>query len=236
MHRQDKTETKTESFENKDEVSLTTSDSDSNRASRSYKTQRQIDNFDWTALGIIILISAFFAITARFHAQPATSFVPIVVLSATGCGLFVTAMRKLRTSKGIGLREAALGGFFMALIQFATAITYPGIFDSIKSSQLTGNDFLITWSLIAGFSIILSLAGATIGHLSFAPQRPSRVRTSPRKSEGSASANSPSVAIHENNLEETHDQEITAEDSPKTVSSSSSQRTMINSFLTLLLL
>src|SRR5215469_16221600 len=236
MHRPDKPETTTGSLESKDEVSLATSDSVSGTTSSSFKAPSHIDNFDWLALSIVILISAFFAITARFHAQPATSFVPIVVLSATGCGLFITAMRKLRTSKGIGLREAALGGFFMALIQFAVAITYPGVFDSIRSSPVTGNDFLITWSLIAGFSIILSLAGATIGHLSFAPQRPSRVRTSPRKSEGSASANSPSVAIHENNLEETHDQEITAEDSPKTVSSSSSQRTMINSFLTLLLL
>src|SRR5204863_6830128 len=115
------------------------------------KPPSQENNFDWKALGIVILIAAFFSITARLHAQPATSFVPTVVLSATGCGLLVTAIRKLRTSRGVGLREAALGGFFMVLLQFTVAITYPGVFDSISIGQITGNDFLITWILIAGF-------------------------------------------------------------------------------------
>ena len=105
-----------------------------------------------------------------------------LVLSATGCGLLVTAIRKLRTSQGIGLREAALGGFFMALLQFMVALTYPGVFDSISTSQVTGKDFLITWILITGFSIIFSLAGAALGHLSFAPIRPLPARSSSRDS------------------------------------------------------
>ncbi len=236
MQGPDKTETNTESFENKDEDSRTIQDIDSSSISRSSKTQSQIEYFDWTAIAIIILISAFFAITARFHAQPATSFVPVVVLSATGCGLFVTAMRKLRTSKGIGLREAALGGFFMALIQFAVAITYPGIFESIRSSPITGKDFLITWILIAGFSIILSLAGAAIGHLSFAPLRPLQVGSTPGNRSGMVSANTPSVSSDANDPVETNDQEITPAGPPEEVSSTYSQRSMINYFLIILLL
>jgi hypothetical protein len=236
MHRQDKPETTTESLESKDEVSPATSDSVSGTTSSSFKAPSHIDNFDWLALGIVILISAFFAITARFHAQPATSFVPIIVLSATGCGLFVTAVRKLRTSKGIGLREAALGGFFMALIQFAVAITYPGVFDSIRSSPVTGNDFLITWLLIASFSIILSLSGAAVGHLSFAPQRPTHIKSSSRKSAETARANTPSEPIEENNLEETNDQESSAEELTGRAATTQSQRSIFNYVLIILLI
>ena len=111
MNSPDNPETTTEAFEGMDEASLITPHINSSTTSRSSKPQSQESNFDWTALGIVILIAAFFAITARLHAQPATSFVPTVVLSATGCGLLVTSLRKLRTSKGVGLREAALGGF-----------------------------------------------------------------------------------------------------------------------------
>src|SRR5260370_4723032 len=78
--------------------------------------------FDWLALGVVILIAAFFAFTARLNAQPATSFVPVAVLSATGCGLLVTALRKLRTPQGVGLFAAALGGFFVAFFQFLVAL------------------------------------------------------------------------------------------------------------------
>jgi hypothetical protein len=206
----DKPETTTESFEGMDESLLTTPHIDSRTTSRPSKPQSQESNFDWTALGIVILIAAFFAITARLHAQPATSFVPTVVLSATGCGLLVTAIRKLRTSKGVGLREAALGGFFMALLQFIVAITYPGVFDSISTGQIEGNDFLITWILIAGFSIIFSLVGATLGHLSFAPLRPLPARSSSRDN-------------------------IEADEAEKP-SSNQSQRSIISYFLTILLL
>jgi len=172
MNSPDKPEITTESFEEIDEVSRPTPNIDSRTTSRTFKRQNRGSNFDWTALGIVILIAAFFAFTARLHAQPATSFVPTAVLSATGCGLLVTAIRKLRTPQGIGLREAAMGGFFMALLQFMVAITYPGVFDTLSISQITGNDFLITWLLIIGFSIIFSSAGAALGHLSFAPLRP----------------------------------------------------------------
>ena len=236
MHRPEKPETTTGSIENRDKVLPTTSDIDSGKRSSSFKTRRQINNFDWLTISIIILISAFFAITARFHAQPATSFVPIVVLSATGCGLFVTAMRKLRTARGIGLREAALGGFFMALIQFAVAITYPGIFDSIRSSQVIGNDFLFTWILIASFSIILSLAGAAVGHLSFAPQRPSQIESLPRKSSGTAKTNTSSEPIDENQLEETKDREKAVGGSTERASTSNSPRSIINYILIILLI
>lgn len=174
MESPDTPETTFTSFEDKDKTLSTATHLVTRTTSKTY---RQDSNFDWTVVGIVIVIAAFFAITARFHAQPATSFVPTVVISATGCGLLVTALRKLRTSQGIGLREAALGGFFMALLQFAVAFTYPGVIDSIRSSQLTGNDFLITWILILCFSIIFSLAGATLGHLSFAPLRPVQAKS-----------------------------------------------------------
>ncbi len=141
-------------------------------------TSRQVSDFDWAALGVMILISTFFAITARLHAQPATSFVPVVVLSATGCGLLVTALRKLHTSKGAGLLVAALGGLFMALLQFIVAITYPGVFDSLSLGQILRDDFLITWGLVALFSIAFSIAGAALGHLVFAPLRPLPIRSS----------------------------------------------------------
>jgi hypothetical protein len=140
---------------------------------------RQARGFNWAALGVVLLIAAFFALTARLNAQPATSFVPIAVLSATGCGLLVTAIRKLQTSRGAGLFEAALGGFFIALFQFTVAITYPGVFDTLSQGQIVGHDFLITWGLVAGFSILFSIAGAALGHLAFAPPRPLPASSSP---------------------------------------------------------
>src|SRR5215469_16431706 len=71
--------------------------------------------FDWPLMAVIVLVAVFFAITARLHAQPATSLLPIAVLSATGCGLLVTASRKLRARPGLGALEAGLGGFFVAI-------------------------------------------------------------------------------------------------------------------------
>jgi len=235
MDSPDKPETTTESFEDTDEVSRTTPHLYTRTTSRPAKPQSQVRNFDWTALGIIILIAAFFAITARLHAQPATSFVPTVVLSATGCGLLVTAIRKLRTSKGAGLREAALGGFFMALLQFTVAITYPGVFDSISIGQIVGNDFLITWILIAGFAIIFSLAGATLGHLSFAPLRPLPTRSS-RDSIEEEIANTASRHADEQSTAGTSGRDIPMEDFTEKPSSHQSQRSIISYFLTILLL
>ena len=210
MNSPDQPETTTESFEGVHDVPLPKSHIDSRTRAISSASQIQESNFDWIALGIVVLIAAFFAITARFHAQPATSFVPVAVLSATGCGLLVTAIRKLHTSKGVGLLEAALGGFFMALLQFTVALTYPGVFDSISFGQTLRHDFLITWTLIAVFSIIFSLAGATLGHLSFAPLRPL-----PASSSSTAS-------IEEKDTE--------------TPSSKQSQRSIISYCLTILLL
>ncbi len=210
MNSPDQPETTTESFEGVHDVPLPKSHIDSRTRAISSASQSQESNFDWIALGIVVLIAAFFAITARFHAQPATSFVPVAVLSATGCGLLVTAIRKLHTSKGVGLLEAALGGFFMALLQFTVALIYPGVFDSISFSQTLRDDFLISWTLIAVFSIIFSLAGATLGHLSFAPLRPL-----PASSSSTAS-------IEEKDTE--------------TPSSKQSQRSIISYCLTILLL
>jgi len=210
MNSPDQPETTTESFEGVHDVPLPKSHIDSRTRAISSASQIQESNFDWIALGIVVLIAAFFAITARFHAQPATSFVPVAVLSATGCGLLVTAIRKLHTSKGVGLLEAALGGFFMALLQLTVALTYPGVFDSISFGQTLRHDFLITWTLIAVFSIIFSLAGATLGHLSFAPLRPL-----PASSSSTAS-------IEEKDTE--------------TPSSKQSQRSIISYCLTILLL
>src|SRR5437764_9622646 len=65
---------------------------------------------DWLALGVVIIIAASFALGARLNPQPSTSLAPAAVLSATGCGLLVTAIRKLRTIARPGLFEAALAG------------------------------------------------------------------------------------------------------------------------------
>jgi hypothetical protein len=146
MNSPDQSKSSTTSTDRVDEAPLAKSDTDSvTKGASSSAAYRQVSGFDWTAPGVVILISAFFAITARLYAQPATSFVPVVVLSATGCGLLVTAIRKLRTSKGAGLLEATLSGFFMALFQFIVAITYPGVFDSLSLGQILRDDFLITW-------------------------------------------------------------------------------------------
>jgi hypothetical protein len=235
MNSPDKPETTSESFEDKDEVSRPSAHVDSRITSRPSKPLSQRSNFDWTALGIVMLIAAFFAITARIHAQPATSFVPIVVLSATGCGLLVTALRKLRTSQGIGLREAALGGFFMALLQFMAALTYPGVLDSISTSQIIGIDFLITWLLITGFSTIFSLAGAALGHLSFAPLRPLPTNSA-KDSIDEESVGTPLRHEEEQSIDGTDDHDSTIEDITEKPPSYQSQRSMISYFLAILLL
>ncbi len=172
MQQPDQSESTTESNEKVDEASLDKPQAvPTIKAASLSATPRQLSSFDWNALAVVILIAAFFALAARLNAQPATSFVPVAVLSATGCGLLATAIRKLRTPKGAGLLVAALGGFFMAIFQFTVAITYPGVFDTISQGQTLGEGFLITWGLITGFSILFSIAGASLGHLAFAPLR-----------------------------------------------------------------
>lgn len=143
------------------------------------------ERFDWLALGVVILIAGLFALVARLNPQPSTSIAPIAVLSATGCGLLVTAIRKIHTSKHPGLFEAALGGLFLALFQFLVAISYPNVIYSISITADQEVGFLTTWVLIAAFSLLFSVIGATLGHLAFAPMRPlppSKRRTQPSPS------------------------------------------------------
>jgi hypothetical protein len=128
--------------------------------------------FDWPALFVALGIAAFFAAIARLNSQPAPSFVPVAVLSATGCGLLVTALHKVRRRAGIGLREAGLAAFGMTLFQFAITFTYPDLVPIMQANPALGRAFLLTWGLIAVFAIVLSLLGALVGHLVFAPLRP----------------------------------------------------------------
>lgn len=141
--------------------------------------------FDWLAVGILLFIAAFFAVTARFNNQPAPSFVPAAALSATGCGLLVTALRKLRPLKGPGVFEALLGGFLVAFFQFAIALTYPNVFATLTSDSTSGRAFLLTWGLIGLFTMLLSLAGAALGYLAFAPLRPLPERAARKRIEES---------------------------------------------------
>src|SRR2546423_11536431 len=132
----------------------------------------RVREVDWFAIGVVLLIAGLFALVARLNSQPATSLAPAAVLSATGCGLLVTALRKLHTSSRPGLFEAALGGLFLALFQFMAAITYPNVVYALSLAYDERLGFLTTWALIGVFSIIFSMVGATLGHLAFAPLRP----------------------------------------------------------------
>src|SRR6266487_868216 len=150
-----------------------------------------VERFDWLALGVVILIAGLFALVARLNPQPSTSIAPIAVLSATGCGLLVTAIRKIHTSKHPGLFEAALGGLFLALFQFLVAISYPNVIYSISITADHKVGFLTTWVLIAAFSLLFSVIGATLGHLAFAPMRP----LPPTKRRTQPSPSSPTMVI-----------------------------------------
>ena len=132
--------------------------------------------FDWFALGVVIIVAAVFALAARLNAQPATSLTPVAVLSATGCGLLVTGLRKIRTARSPGLLEAGLGGLTLAVFQFLAALSYPGIIATLATTPDERTGFLATWLLIALLSVVFSLAGAALGHLAFAPPRPARAR------------------------------------------------------------
>ncbi len=136
------------------------------------ETQPADTGFDWLAMGVIILLAAVFAIAARFNTQPASSLTPAAVLSATGCGLLVTALRKIRTVQKPGLLEAALGGLSLTVAQFLAAISYPNVIHTLSTIQGVALGFFTTWGLVAAFSIIFSLAGTLLGHLAFAPLRP----------------------------------------------------------------
>ncbi len=132
----------------------------------------RLGRFDWFAVGVVIILAAIFATATRLNVQPSASLVPASVLSATGCGLLITALRKLHTSKGAGLPEAAVGGLFLALFQFIAAISYPGVVQTMGNVDFGATGFFSTWSLVVLFTIIFSMAGAAFGHLAFAPLRP----------------------------------------------------------------
>jgi hypothetical protein len=86
---------------------------------------------------------------------------------------------------------------------------------------------VITWILIAGFSIIFSLAGAALGHLSFAPLRPLPVRSSSRDN---------IVEEDEHDTDGVSSDYLPIEDLTEKPSSHTSQRSIINYILTILLL
>ena len=222
MNSPDQAKSTTESSDSVDEVQLSESQTVSiTKADPLSPPSRQVSGFDWAALGISILIAAFFALTARLNAQPATSFVPVAVLSATGCGLLVTGLRKLRTSKGAGLFEAGLGGFFIALVQFTVAITYPGVFDTLSLGQTLQNDFLVTWGLVAGFSVLFSIVGAALGHLAFAPIRSLPAKSLPTpESEGEEDIEASDTSLEEH-LDEQSDME---EESTSTLAGSEDEQ------------
>ena len=90
-------------------------------------TPQQVRRFDWPAVGMVVILGAIFAALGHLSAQPYTSLVPAAVLSATGCGLLITGTRKLRTFKGVGIGEAALSGLLLALLQFGSALSFPGV-------------------------------------------------------------------------------------------------------------
>src|SRR5712692_5295713 len=132
--------------------------------------------FDVLAIEIVAVIAVLFAIVGRLNPQPSNSLTPVAVLSATGCGLLITAMRKLRTTERPGLLEAGVGGFVLAAVQFIAALTYPSVLSTLSTDEGQQLGFLTTWGLVAVFSIIFSVAGAALGHLAFAPLRPLPVK------------------------------------------------------------
>src|SRR5258708_462357 len=95
----------------------------------------ETSGFDVMALDVVILLAAFFAITTRLNAQPSNSLTPAAVLSATGCGLLITALRKRHTFQRPGLLEAGLGGLILALFLLLTAIKYSNVLISTGPAE-----------------------------------------------------------------------------------------------------
>lgn len=196
--RQDQLET----TEQSSDLLLTEKDQQSIALNVSPTQKSEQTGFDWLAMGIVIVVAGLFALTARFNSQPASSFLPEAVLSATGCGLLVTALRKLRTKRGAGLLEAALGGFFMALFQFAVSLTYPDIVNFLQENSLAAHGYYTAWGLVGAFATVFSLIGAAIGHLAFAPLRPlTKVRNTHLENDG-IEAEDDELAEYENDQEE----------------------------------
>ncbi len=149
--------------------------------------------FDGFALGIVLLLAGLFALLGRLNPHPATSLVAVAVLSATGCGLLTTALRKLRTFSRPGLLEAASGGLFLALFQFAVAISYPNVIYALSVAADQRAGFLYTWLLIGIFSVLFSIAGAALGHLAFAPLRPLPAKKLPARPSASGEQEAPAL-------------------------------------------
>jgi hypothetical protein len=149
-------------------------------------TNQRVVRFDWSAVGVVVIIATIFAALAHLNAQPAASLVPAAVLGATGCGLLITGLRKLRTFKGAGLFEAALSGLLLALFQFISALSFPGVTRGLTIDQASRPGFFATWVLVAVFATLFSTIGAALGHLAFAPLRPLPARAS-KKSIANAS-------------------------------------------------
>jgi len=149
----------------------------------------ETSGFDVMELDVVILLAAFFAITSRLNAQPSNSLTPAAVISATGCGLLITALRKRHTFQRPGLLEAALGGLILAFFQFIAAVTYPHVVTTLGLDEGQRLGFIATWGLIAVFSIIFAMVGAVLGHLAFAPLRtlPARRGALPSSSPASPS-------------------------------------------------
>ncbi|MBA2286446.1 MAG: hypothetical protein H0W02_13265 [Ktedonobacteraceae bacterium] len=132
--------------------------------------------FDWLAVGIVAVVATILALATRINAQPSSTLTPIAVLSAIGCGLLVTAIRKLRTTRRPGLPEAAVSGFFLAFIPFLAALTYPEVISVLSTDADQRQGFFSTWALVVGCSILFSIIGAVLGHLAFAPLRQAPVK------------------------------------------------------------
>lgn len=158
-----------------DEPALTVTDlpaGTSAQASSIAPTMRRPAGFDWPAVGVVVILGAIFAALAHLSAQPYTSLVPAAVLSATGCGLLITGLRKLRTFKGTGIVEAALSGLLLGLFQFVSALSFPGVTRGLSADPTSQAGFFSTWALVAIFAVLFSIIGAALGHLIFAPLRP----------------------------------------------------------------
>lgn len=133
---------------------------------------RRVGRFDWPAVGIVVILGAIFAVLGHVSAQPYTSLVPAAVLSATGCGLLITGLRKLRTFKGVGIGEATLSGLLLELFQFVSALSFPGVARGLSIDPTSQAGFFTTWALVAIFATLFSIIGAALGHMIFAPPRP----------------------------------------------------------------
>nr|BBH92421.1 hypothetical protein KTA_06200 [Thermogemmatispora argillosa] len=130
----------------------------------------------WLAVEVVTVVGLLFAIIARLNVQPSTALVPVAVLAAPGCGLLVTAIRKLHTLQRPGLLEAALAGAILALCHLGAALTYPSVLPTLLTQAELRLAFLSTWGLVTIFALVLSLVGAALGHLAFAPLRPAPTR------------------------------------------------------------